>query len=74
MHIGEPPVRGQMAPLRVPEMCPQEVADLQLRCVSHDPVRWTGLGGRATTARVSSAGCPTLCNGPHGMGPSSWPA
>lgn len=34
---GEAPVRGGMRPLRAPEDCPAEVADLYQRCVSEDP-------------------------------------
>lgn len=34
---GERPVRGLSTPLRVPEHCPLEVADLQARCVARDP-------------------------------------
>lgn len=35
-HAGEPPRRGQMPPLRVPEHCPAEVAALYQRCTSED--------------------------------------
>ncbi|KAL4436791.1 hypothetical protein ABPG75_003930 [Micractinium tetrahymenae] len=37
MCTGEPPRRGQMPPLRVPEHCPAEVEALYQQCTSEDP-------------------------------------
>lgn len=34
---GEAPVRGNMRPLNVPEDCPEEIGELQQRCVAEDP-------------------------------------
>ena len=34
---GEHPQRGRNRPLRVPEDCPQEVADLCEQCMAEDP-------------------------------------
>lgn len=36
---GEHPMRGRNRPLRVPEDCPAEVADLYERCTAEDPAQ-----------------------------------
>lgn len=36
---GEPPIRGQMRDVKVPEECSQEVADILTRCWATDPMK-----------------------------------
>ena len=57
---GEQPARGRLRPPRVPQECPQEVADLITRCTSADP------GQRPTAQQLMEQLGLLLRRGPRG--------
>ena len=57
-RAGDAPQRGNLRPLRVPEDCPQEVADLFISCTRLNPEERPGarILGEALTRIVAAAG------------------